>query len=164
MTTQRKILFVLLLSIMLGGATWPRAQEGAGAALTALDYAEIQQLYARYNHAIDGGDAETYASLFVPDGSFNNFNGHDALVSFIKNRKTTNLRHWNTNLMITGTTEGAKAAVYMMFVDVAARPPAITAAGKYEDTLVKTPQGWRFKKRVNQFEAPPAAPGAGAKH
>lgn len=33
----------------------------------------------------------------------------------------------------------------------------MTGAGKYEDTLVKTAQGWRFKKRTNRREGPPAA-------
>ena len=155
--TRRNVLTIVLLCIMLGGASRLYAQQSIGASLTALDYAEIQQLYARYNHAIDYGDAEAYAALFVPDGSFNNFKGHDALVAFIKNRKTINLRHWNTNLMITATPEGADASVYMMFVDNAARPPDITAAGKYQDSLVRTPQGWRFNKRVNKFEAPPVA-------
>ena len=160
---QRNVLALFLLSILLCGASWSYAQQGAGASLTAQDYAEIQQLYARYNHAIDYGDAEAYAALFIPDGSFNKFKGHNALMSFIKNRKTTNLRHWNTNLMITGTPEGANGSVYMMFVDVAVRPPVITAAGKYQDTLVRTPQGWRFNARVNQFEAPPVALPAAAK-
>jgi hypothetical protein len=75
--------------------------------LTADDYLEIPQLDARYNHAIDSGDAEGYANLFVPDGSFNNDIGHDALIAFIKNRNGANMRHWNTNLVITPTSEGA---------------------------------------------------------
>ena len=31
---------------------------------------EITDLFARYCHAVDKGDAEGWASLFVPDGSF----------------------------------------------------------------------------------------------
>jgi hypothetical protein len=40
----------------LASATAPRA-----ARLTADDYMEIQQLYARYPHALDGNDPEGYA-------------------------------------------------------------------------------------------------------
>jgi hypothetical protein len=129
--------------------------------LTADDYIEIQQLYAQYNMAIDSGDAEGYAATFTPDGVFNTFNGHDALVGFIHRWRETmkggNMRHWNTNLAITGSPEGANGAVYLLLVDISVKPPAITTAAKYEDQLVKTPQGWRFKKRVTKAEAPPPA-------
>ena len=114
--------------------------------------------------AIDSGNAEAYAGTFVPDGVFNTFNGHDALVGFIhrwtESMKGGNMRHWNTNLAITGSPEGANGAVYLLLVDVSARPPVITAAAKYEDQLVKTPQGWRFKKRVTKGEGPPPAAAA----
>jgi hypothetical protein len=129
--------------------------------LTADDYIEIQQLYTRYNMMIDSGDAEGYAATFTPDGAFNAFNGHDALIGFIHGRMNGgNMRHWNTNLAITGTPEGANGSVYLLLVDVSVRPPVLSTAAKYEDQLVKTPAGWRFKKRVTKGEGPPppAAP------
>jgi hypothetical protein len=144
----------LLLCALLGGARPSTAQQ----TLTALDYLEIQQLYARYNFAIDGSDAQAYAALFVPDGSFNTYTGHDALVAFIKGRTNANLRHWNTNLMITGTPEGASASVYLMLLDVGVNPPVVTRAARYEDTLVKTADGWRFKKRSTKADGPPSTP------
>src|SRR5258708_2466783 len=153
---NRNALIVLSLSLVVGGVTWSHAQQRA-TKLTADDYIEIQQLYARYNHAIDSGDAEGYANLFVPDGSFNNNIGHDALIAFIKNRNGANMRHWNTNLVITPTPEGASGAVSLMFLTAGLTPPVVTGAGKYDDTLVKTAQGWRFKKRTNRREGPPAA-------
>ncbi|HLG97078.1 MAG TPA: nuclear transport factor 2 family protein [Bryobacteraceae bacterium] len=136
-----------------------------GSKLTADDYIEIQQLYARYNNAIDSGDAEGYAATFVPDGVFNTFTGHDALVGFIHAWRDrmggANRRHWNTNLTITPAADGASGSVYLLLVDVGQRPPVIQAAAKYEDQLVKTSDGWRFKKRVTHNEGPAAAP-AGA--
>ena len=96
-------------------------------------------------------------ALYTPDGSFNNYMGQDGLRTFMKNRNGGTRRHWNTNLVITPTSEGAKGTVYLMFVDVGMKPPGITSAGKYEDTLVKTQQGWRFKKRQT-FPDPAAAP------
>ena len=60
-------------------------------------------------------------------------------------------------LDITATPEGAKGSVYLLIVNVGVQPPAIISASKYDDTLVKTPQGWRFKKRVVNNEAPPSA-------
>ena len=55
----------------------------------------------------------------------------------MKNRNGGTRRHWNTNLLIT-TPEGAKGAVFSMFVDVGMKPPAITNSGRSEDSLVKT--------------------------
>jgi hypothetical protein len=153
---------IVMTALVMGGASWILAQSRGGR-LSADDYIEIQQLYARYNNAIDSGDAEGYAATFVPDGTFNTFTGHDALVGFIHNWREkmggANRRHWNTNLTITPTADGAAGSVYLLLVDVGARPPAIQAAAKYEDQLVKTADGWRFKKRVTHGEGPaPAAP------
>lgn len=145
----------IALSLLLGIAGSSYAQGGAAGPLTALDYVEIQQLYARYNYAIDAGDIEAYVALYTSDGAFNAFEGQAGLRQFMKNRQGGNRRHWNTNLVITPSPEGARGQVYLMFVDVGTKPPSITGAGKYEDVLVKTPQGWRFKKRRTMPDPPP---------
>jgi len=130
----------------------------------ADDYVEIQQLYARYNVAIDSGDGEGWAATFIPEGVFNTFNGHDALVGFIKTWRERmnggNMRHWNSNLVITPAPGGATGTVYLLLVNVGVRPPVIAQAATYQDELVKTAQGWRFKKRTTKAEGPPAAPAA----
>src|SRR4051794_28449812 len=77
---QRKVL-VLIVAAMMSGATWVYAQSG-GKQLSAQDFVDIQQLYTKYNWALDSGDAEGYASTFTPDGVFNNNVGHDAIVKF----------------------------------------------------------------------------------
>ena len=76
----RKML-VLIVAAMVSGAAWVSAQSG-GKQLSAQDFVEIQQLYTKYNWALDSGDAEGYASTFTPDGVFNNNVGHDAIVKF----------------------------------------------------------------------------------
>ena len=129
--------------------------------LSADDYVEIMQLYARYPHALDGNHAEGYAALFTPDGSFNNNKGHDALVAFVKGRNPDiSIRHFHTNVAIVPTAEGARGAVYNLFVDVGHSPPAIVGENRYEDTLVKTADGWRFKTRVASVEAGSPNPAA----
>jgi hypothetical protein len=130
-------------------------------ALTAQDYAEIEQLYAQYNLTLDGNDAEGWAATFTPDGSFMNYAGRDGLLSFAKawhaRMGGSTRRHWNSNLRITGDGTKAEGTVYLMLVDVATK--SITGTGTYKDALVKTPQGWRFTKRVvNLDTAAPAAP------
>lgn len=131
--------------------------------LATQDYIDIEQLYATYNQAIDSGDAEAWAGTFTPDGTFNKFAGHDQLVGFIQQWKEKmnggNRRHWNTNLRILPSKEGATASVFLMLLDVSTKPPSIVATGTYSDTLVKTASGWRFKTRATKMDAP-AAPAA----
>jgi hypothetical protein len=156
MRMRKGYIVSVLLSLIVGGAALTYAQS-ATAALTTQDYVEIQQLYARYNWAIDAGDVEGYVALYTPDGSFNTFNGTEGLRTFMKNRQAGTRRHWNTNLVITPSPEGASGKVYLMFLDVGAKPPAIASAARYEDRLVKTAAGWRFKKRQTTPDPAPQA-------
>ncbi len=159
---MKKHLTGIAIGLLVAALGVSFAQKKGG--LTADDYIEIQQLYATYNMAIDSGDAEGYAATFTPDGVFNTFNGHDALVGFIhrwrESMNGANMRHWNSNLSIKPSADGATGAVYLLLVDVSKRPPAIATAAKYEDQLVKTSEGWRFKKRVTKGDGPPPAPAA----
>lgn len=155
---RTKRIAVLLLAVTVAGVAWTRAQSGAGSALTPQDYVDIQQLYARYNWTIDAGDVEGYVALYTPDGTFNTFNGADGLRTFMRNRQGGTRRHWNSNLVITASPEGAAGRVYLMLVDVGTKPPSIATAARYDDRLVKTPQGWRFKQRRTTPDPAPATP------
>jgi hypothetical protein len=156
---QKQVL--ALLGLVLAAATaGVYAQKAAGAALTAQDFVEIQQLYAKYNWTLDAGDAEGYASTFTSDGAFNNNVGHDAIVKFAETfhgGMGAHVRHWNTNLMIVPTPEGAHGQVYLVLVDFGAKPATIVTSASYSDDLVKTGQGWRFKKRATKGDVAPAA-------
>jgi hypothetical protein len=158
----KRILAIAAAAALLVGTSW------AADTLSAQDYFEIQQLYARYNIAIDSGDAEGWAATFTADGVFNTFSGHDALVGFIKTwREKLNgatRKHWNNNLQVTGNSKEASATTYLMLVDLSTKPPSILMTGAYTDSLVKTKDGWRFTKRMTKSDvtptAPPAAPNA----
>jgi hypothetical protein len=158
----KRILAIAAAAAMLVGTSW------AADTLSAQDYFEIQQLYARYNIAIDSGDAEGWAATFTPDGAFNTLSGHDALVGFIKTwREKLNgatRKHWNNNLQVSGNAKEASATTYLMLVDLSTKPPSILMTGSYTDSLVKTKDGWRFTKRITKSDvtptAPPAAPTA----
>ena len=140
-------------------------------ALTALDYAEIDQLYARYSFAADTGDAEMFAETFTDDGVFDVTNpavddprgpwvpiqGYDALLAWrtaVADRAVMpkGPRHYTTNIL--PTAEGARGSAYAVLV---ANPPTdeppqrVLAKATYHDQLVKTPDGWRFKKRSSTW-------------
>jgi hypothetical protein len=157
---KKLLLAALAAGLMLSGTS------GAAGGLSAQDYFEIQQLYANYNIAIDNGDAEGWAAKFTPDGVFNTFAGHDALIGFIKLWREklhgASLRHWNNNLQITGDGKEANGFVYLMLVDVTTKPVSIVSTHTYTDNLLKTKEGWRFTKRITKADVPPAATAAPA--
>jgi hypothetical protein len=47
----------------------------------------------------------------------------------------------------------------MLMIGLGGDPNKIRHEGHYEDSYVKTPQGWRFKSRIHHV--PPPSPGAG---
>ena len=156
---MRNALAVVAVAVV-SGSGWLHAQ-GAARALTADDLVEIQQLYAKYNWTIDAGDGEGWASTFTPDGALNTSVGHDALVKFadtFHGGMGSHVRHWNANLMILPSSTGASGQVYLMLVDFAAKPATIAASASYADELVKTAQGWRFKKRTTKGDVVQAKP------
>ena len=152
---------ILWVGVILSAAGWTHAQQGASplTKLTADDYIEIQQLYARYNHIVDFGEnAEEWADLFTDDAQ----NGpplpggmrwgRKGLIEYFNYRRqppreVTKERHWNSNLLITPTPEGAHGSVMFLLIRVG-DPPTLLSTHTYEDDLVKTPKGWKYKKRV----------------
>ncbi len=153
----KKLCALVGLAVCFGGALLS-AQKPAGK-LTTDDLVEIQQLYTKYNWALDSGDSEGYAATFTADGVFNNNVGHDAIVKFADTFHTglgSHVKHWNTNLMILPTATGATGQVYLVLVDFATKPASIATSANYSDELVKTAQGWRFKKRATKGDVAPA--------
>jgi hypothetical protein len=156
----RKVLALAAIAVF-SGTTWSFAQKAGAKPLAAQDFVDIQQLYAKYNWALDSGDSEGYASTFTPDGVFNTNVGHDAIVKFADTFHAglgAHTRHWNTNLMILPTAEGATGQVYLVLVDFGTKPATIVTSASYSDELVKTAQGWRFKKRATKGDVAPAKP------
>lgn len=129
--------------------------------LSAQDHVDIEQLYATYVRVTDmggGGDGSDYAALFTPDGEFEQSGrinkGPEALKRMITGfhaglkKNGWSSRHTYAGLLITPTPGGARGSVYALIFNVTAKPPFVDHSGVYEDTLVKTPAGWRFKKRI----------------
>jgi actinorhodin biosynthesis protein ActVIA len=146
---MRKLIPSLLFSFVLFTLVWNFTRSSAAAGtLTPQDHAAIQQLYAQYYLTIDAGDSEPWANTFTPDGVFNNTRGHDALVEFIRRGGTDRpLRHLHSNLKLVPTAEGADGHVYVVQIDITAKPISVATYSRYDDKLVKTPDGWRFKSR-----------------
>jgi hypothetical protein len=139
--------------------------------LTPLDYVEIKQLAARYGHAVDQGAADgyAYADLFAPGANFGQTTGRDELAKLAKqtSRGPQTAWHFIVNHVIEPTEDGAKGMEYLVHLRYGedGEPNAVWGGGHYEDTYVKTPDGWRFKTRrfvpsdgtPESLKPPPAA-------
>lgn len=159
--SSRTMLAAGVVAAALAATAMPAIVRGAGeGTLTTQDHIDIQQLYARYNQTIDSGDHAGWARTFTEDGALGNTTGWAALektsANWRDNRNGSKMRHWNTNLLITGVTpEGVTARVYLMVFDHTTL--AASQVGVYEDLIVRTPKGWLFKKRALKSDPRPAA-------
>jgi SnoaL-like domain len=124
--------------------------------LTALDYIEIAQLVSSYGHALDSGygkgeNGEAYANLYTADAAFAGAVGRDQLVTLaqIQPRGPDYVRHYLTNHVIEPAPEGAKGKEFLVVIDNGenGKASSLFLGGHYEDTYVKTPDGWRIKTR-----------------
>ena len=172
-------LTAMLTAISVGHAQ--SAPQTVPVPLTALDYFEIQQLVSKYARAIDtcSNNGYDYADLFTADGYFapeqggkigNSWQGRERLaeasgggsrgcknVGWIKQ----GVKHMYVNHIITASPEGATGTVDMLMIGLNGDPYKIRHEGYYEDTYVRTPQGWRFKSRIHHvpMTTPPAEAG-----
>src|SRR5580698_6126271 len=145
--------------------------------LTPMDYVEIRQLVNRYAFALDTGsnNGYDYADLFAPDGEFMRpyAKGREQLAALARGPRLgpDNTVHYIMNHVIEPTPDGAIGKAYLIEFNWAIAPAQATGGGAgtgpangwdivgrkagelartgghYEDVYVKTPVGWRFKKR-----------------
>ena len=130
-------------------------------ALSATDRLDLIDLYARAAHHLDAGEPEQYVALFTPDGVYirqageaevSRHRGAAQLLAFAREVAAGAGRdgqHWNSNILIESTADGANGTCHMMRVltDATVRSHRITLAGRYQDRFVRTATGWRFRER-----------------
>ena len=158
---RRYYVMVAALFVACAGGGWLYAQGGGGPVsptLPGADVTEIEQLYARYNQGWDFKDVELYLSAYTEDAVFTTGAGtayvgkaaiRDYLTTAFSNGVSADRTHNNTSILITPTADGAVGRGYWTVVNVMAQPPAIAGVGYYDDTFVKTEDGWRIKSRTS---------------
>ncbi len=129
--------------------------------LSAEEHLAIQGLAARYNHAIDSGDADAFTECFVESGVLDagalQLKGRAALRQFCSDFPSSvhAPRHVASNLVIDGDgTEATLQAYVQMFV-LSGEPSqqVVAASGKYSDQLTKADGTWRFIRRTFTADA-----------
>ena len=114
----------------------------------------IRDLLARYTYNGDRGRIEALAACFAEDGTLeypgNHATGPAAIAAALaggtgaRNPALTFVRHHITNPLIELDSDRAHARSYFtVHTDIGP-----DHSGTYSDTLVRTPQGWRFAHRL----------------
>ena len=121
------------------------------------DVLAIQQLYALYGHVRDDRDWERLAELFTEDCVFDAtalgvplMLGHQAIADTTESSPMAPLAHHVTNVFV-AECSGERARVRAKALGLYAKGRAFS--GDYDDTLVRTPAGWRIQRRVNRAPA-----------
>ena len=134
--------------------------------LSERDHIEIRELYAKNCFAVDLGDGALRAATFVPDGTFtaaasdNKPETVAAMAERTWKQGNTGRRHLITNIVATATADGAAGRAYCLILQHP-KPDAIGLVGHvgiYEDTLVRSADGWRFKTRIFWRDRDPQSP------
>lgn len=123
--------------------------------LSLADRLEIQDLLARYNHAIDSGDAAAWAATYTADGAFTSGgrtrSGTEELRAFATDfaARMPGSRHWVNNLLIDGDGDHATMSCYLQLLKTGGDVPAtLVTTARYEDTLRRVDGAWRFASRT----------------
>ena len=122
-----------------------------------LDKQEITELCYRYALALDGRDWSGLAGLFTPDA--NAFyldkppcHGYRAIEDTVREALTpmTGSQHLISNVVVRLDGDQAESSCYLQAQHVKAGTPGgdnFIIAGRYDDKLVRTQDGWRIRER-----------------
>lgn len=134
-------------------------------ALTAIDYEELRNLFARLAWNLDHGNGEAYADDYTEDGSFEVLGlpadagehagkhiGRAAVVHFVDILFAVtkgHIRHWNQNFVFRELAEGRVAIdSYLACIRVGEAPTSgVTLTAVYNDVLVKQDGRWLMQER-----------------
>jgi len=136
-------------------------------ALSADDRLAILELDARYCHAADDTDVAALLALFTDDGIERGgvlIQGREGLAALAAQLATSHrlLRHWTSAHVAEGEGDRATHRCAWLTTRLTEGGLAIAGVGRYEDELVRTADGWRFRvRRIRpDWVAAPAPRGA----
>lgn len=136
------------------------------------DRLAIMELGARYNRAALSWDAVAFADCFTPDGRLvraheaSEVQGRDALISLMRRGAETGRPgsyHLTTDLIVELGEDRATGTCQVLIYGHDLSQDAETGnvlrgVGHFEDTVVRTPDGWRYEERYAWVTAPDALP------
>ena len=131
--------------------------------MSTEDLMEIQQLLARYAVHITRGDLDGVLAVFTPDGTYSAFGDTYPLDEF-----PALIAAAPKGLFLTGTpvielsnSDNATGTQPLCFIDHATHDMRI---GYYNDSYVRTDEGWRLRTRAMTFIRRSGAHDSGRPH
>ena len=136
-------------------------------ALSAQDIAEIQTLAALYCLRTDDADADGFMRLWVgpaefggyDSGAFGKMDSWQAMLDFERHHvgpggMANGKRHLAMNLAIEPVDADTAHLTHDLVVLEVADLPKVIASGRYNrSVVVRTAEGWRFKRRTLEVDA-----------
>ncbi len=130
-----------------------------------VDKLAIEELIARYNHAIDALQMDVWLDCWTNDAVFDGIGkylvGKVAIKEFADGYrqnyapKIPGGRHFTTNIVSTVVGDRATSRSYLQLWSTRANGAQIAYTGVYEDVLVKQDGLWRFAGRKMVQDKPP---------
>lgn len=135
--------------------------------LTASDVEEIRNLVAQYCITTDNADADAFMRTWVEpadfggydSGAFGRMDTWQQMLDFERHHvgpggMANGKRHLSLNILIEAVSATEAHVTHDMLVVEVADVPRLVATGRYDrSVVVRTAQGWRFKRRTLQVDA-----------
>ena len=121
------------------------------------DKQHIRELQNRYSYAIDSGHYDELDGMFTPDATYHFVTGSTDNIEALKKtiqdalQPLTSSQHINGNQWADIEGDRATAGCYFtvhMFKEGVADGEHFEMGGRYDDELLRTPDGWRFTSRT----------------
>ncbi|MGW0664127.1 nuclear transport factor 2 family protein [Streptodolium elevatio] len=136
--------------------------------LSAADRLEIAELPAKFCHFSDYAEYERFSEVFTDDVvtelvGVGEYNGLAAQILHARDTGIWTAGHaWHvvTNMWIRPTPEGAAVHYYMlgMIRTGAGDSGRVNTTGRFVDHVVRTPGGWRIRRREFTMDRPATPP------
>ena len=149
----------------------PRTGEVRPLLQQVLDRLDIHELLTEYMRHLEARDWARYAELFATNGELHFNDNHlvgsqvirDSLPKLAPPRDPKTpppaAADLLTNVSITVTGDTATSMSRWTGIQLGAdNKPAVTLAGRYEDTLVRENGRWKFQKRIVHLDVNPVVP------
>jgi ketosteroid isomerase-like protein len=118
---------------------------------------EIERLIFDYAANNDAANWDAVAATFTDNGRVSRpiapddfTEGRDAILAAFKARPARTTRHICANIRVTVKSETSATASSQIMLFIA--KDTLPLVGSYADSLVRTPQGWRFTERRGSLD------------
>jgi 3-phenylpropionate/cinnamic acid dioxygenase small subunit len=122
----------------------------------ATDVIEIHQLLGLYGHVVDAREWGRFAELFAADAELDYtgvraprvFYGVDEIVAYFQEANHPSAHHVTNVVVFERENEIRVRSKFLAPYTRVTHDPSRWYGGDYEDVVVRTPAGWRFRRRI----------------